>query len=209
MPTLELDFTGAPPQQGGGSDRIPPGRYALKVTEISQATSGNGNPMIRVSVDVASGPEAGKQLRDQFMVGVGKEGSKFGLQRFHAFLIALGAPMAQGKVKFNTDSLVGKVFEGQVGDKEMPAQGEFDARIVSEVRAYHKLGSGAVAPKTAAPAAAPAAAPKAAAAAAPKPKPAPAPVAVVEEEPEAEAEEVTLDDSEAADITDEVDDLFA
>lgn len=213
MAVVELDFTGAPPAQGGGTDRIPAGRYNLKVTAIKDGASSNQNRMFTVDLEVASGNEQGKQLRDNFVVAPGANGSKFGLQKFHAFLVALGAPLAQGKVKFDTDKLVGRVCEAQVGDAELRANGENEARTVSQPRGYYPLGTTSAAAKAqAAPAAPPAAAPKAAApkAAAPvaKKAAAPPPPVVVEEEAEEEETELELDDT-ATDISDEVDDLFA
>lgn len=197
MAVIELDFSGAPPAQGGGSDLIPAGRYVVKLADMRKQTSGTGTDMIVVVWDVASGEQMGKQVQDRFSLAPNKDGGPgFGVRRFHACLVALGAPVAQGRVKFESDKLLGKACEAQVGDKTIPASGEYEARVVSEPRAYHPLGS-AKASATKAPAAAPAA-PKAAPAA---PKAPPAPVAVVEE--------VTLDVAEATDISDEVDDLFA
>ncbi len=163
-PQIELDFSGAPPAQGSAStDIIPEGRYALKVERVEVGLATSGRRKITVYFKVASGPMAGKRLRDLFTLPSGPDDNKFGLQRFNALCAALGASFGERKVNFDTDSLLNKIMAADVIDGTIPANDRFPERPTSEPTAYHPLSV--------------LKAPAPAAAAAPAPTPAPAPVA--------------------------------
>lgn len=212
---VNLDFSGAPPAQGGGSDRVPPGMYVIKVVEVKDGKSSTGKHMLTGSFEIVKGEQAGKNLMDNFMVEPSaKNGSQFGLARFHAFLIALGGKEVAGSMKLDLDKLNGRMCEVKVHDAERAATEEYEARTVSQIRAYYVVGSNAPAPvaKATAPAAAPAAAPQAAAAPKPAAKPKATPPPPVEDEVDLTEEfessaDVTPDDVAA--LEEEADDLFA
>lgn len=215
---IDLDFREAPPVQGGGTSKIPPGRYLLQVTDVKSTTASTGAKMVTVTFSVANGPHQYARLQDRFVFPKSATDSKFGLSRFHAFLLAIGVIVKNAKFNFDLDLLKNRYVYADVIDEERQASedGKYPARTVSSPQAYYNrketdeaaknegtqpLTTEAAAP-TAAPAAAPAPAPQAApapaavaappaAAAPPPPPPAPEPVPESNEgdQPVAEVEE--------------------
>lgn len=190
---IVVDFTDAPPAQGGaGSDYIPQGKYLweIKSAEKTSAKS-SGAEMIVVELAVVQGVDgtayAGKKNIDRFTFPRNAEASKFGLQRFHALMVAVGYPPQSGKVKIDLDKLVGRRVIGDVEDEHQAAQGEYGARTVSRIRSY----SSAKTPAAAKPAA------ETAPATEPEPEPEPEPVAVT-----------AADDGDLTEVASAVDDLF-
>lgn len=132
---VQLDFTDAPPAQGsGGITHIPPGKYPFKVTGAELRKSRAGNDMIVTTYEVTGQEHPGAVLRDNFVFAQ-PGGSKYGMQRFHAFLLALGAKV-QPSMKLDLDSLVGHGAVVQVVDEEIPASGEYEAKMASKPFAY-------------------------------------------------------------------------
>lgn len=200
MPRVStFDFTDTPPAQGGaGSDHIPPGRYIARCKQMVDDKSKNGNRMVKASWEVASGEEAGKNLRDNFVL----EGeSRFGYQRFHACLLALGVRVEQKSIRLDMDKLTDRACEVVVVDEKIPATETYAERQGSKIVAYYALEpTNGKKPEAVPAATATVAKPKAAA-----PAPAPAAVAVAEPEP-------ALDDASDADLLDvaeAADDLFS
>lgn len=189
---IDLDFTGAPPAQGGtGSDRIPAGQYLLAVKETRTQATSSGNNMLVLVFRVLKGQEQNKQIVERFTLD---GDSKFPLQRLHAMLLAFDLKVP-AKFTLDFDRLIGKPILADVSDNEIPANGQYPARTVSQIRSFFSVAASAAKAPAAAPAT-PAPAPKAAAQA-----PAPAPAA----EPEADDSgmsselEVTASDVEALD----------
>ena len=215
-PVFELDFGGAPPAQGSLADRIPPGTYALRLEKMERVIAKSGALMARVGLRVNEGELAGKRLSEQFVFPASPDGSQFGLQRFHAFLIALGMKEQQKAVRIDGSVFVGKVCVAEVDDEEMPATDNYPARIRSRPLAFYRVGDpnipNGASPQAAAPepddepetpaleAPAPAPAPKAKAA---KATAAAAPAPAAEEEPAAGEEAVDPDS-----VTAQLEDLF-
>lgn len=138
--TVVLDFTDAPPAQGGGGfDHVPPGRYAIKLTQISEERAKSSNrKMIVARWEVATGDQTGKSLSDRFVV----EGdAKFGRQRLHACLLALTLPVAQKKIKIDLDTLSGRSCVALVVDEEIPASENYPSRMGSRIQAYFPIES--------------------------------------------------------------------
>lgn len=177
MVQVTFNFSGVSPVEGGGqSDYVAPGRYRLKVTKFEDGSSSNGNRMVTVNYETPDG----KRLNDRFVLT-----SDFGLRRFMGLFVALGVKVPQQQVTMDTDKVVGRECEAQVGDDQMPASAEYpNPRTVSRINTYFfppELAAAYGATATPAPAAAPAAAPVAApVAAAPAPASAPAPVVAPE-----------------------------
>lgn len=185
---VTFDFTGAPPAQGGGTqDHIPPGRYIIRLEEITDGRAKTGKRMVTANFKVAGqmvegkavrGEYEGKRLVDRFVLDTEQ---KFGFQRLHAFLLALKLGVKETTVSVDLDLLINRVCEAQVEDDKIPANDSYAERETSRINAYYAIEqskNGTAAPTKAA-------APKAAAAV----------VAVVK--PEAEAVEVA---TVAADI---------
>ncbi|HEY6009081.1 MAG TPA: hypothetical protein VIU40_12220, partial [Geobacteraceae bacterium] len=128
MPRVStFDFTNTPPAQGGaGSDHIPPGRYLVRCKEMMDDKSRNGNRMVKASWEVATaGEEQGKRLRDNFVL----EGeSRFGYQRFHACLLALGVKVEQKSIRLDLERLGDRLCEAVVVDEKIPATDNYAER---------------------------------------------------------------------------------
>lgn len=140
---VELDFSGAPPAQGGGeSDHIPEDLYDIRVDDIENGKSKNDKPMITVRFKVADGPFANKRLVERFTIPrPGTDDSLFGLQRFHALLIALGFSEQSKRVKVDLKKLVNRVCTAEVGDETQAATEQYPERTRSRPFAFHPLGS--------------------------------------------------------------------
>lgn len=130
---ITLDLRDAPPAQGGGLDYVPPGTYRLRVdSTVYGNAKTSGRPMITISFRIAEGPHQGGRLNDRFTLPTNDKDSKFGLQRFHAFLLALGAKVSQTAFKLDLDSLENKLVTAEVVDNKMPASTSDDGRSFSE-----------------------------------------------------------------------------
>ncbi|KKN05307.1 hypothetical protein LCGC14_1088650 [marine sediment metagenome] len=185
--TMEFDFTGAPPAQGkAGGDRIAPGTYLMEVGTLDSTPAKSGRAMVTATLVVKNdGPAVGKKLVERFAFPKpGSDDSTFGLQRFHAFLVACGMKERKGTLSLDLDKLVGKELVAEVDDEFQEASGNFAARTVSRPLAFHRTKSpeaANVGQTTAVPAAAPASAP-AAVAEAPVAAEAPAPAETAEDD---------------------------
>lgn len=141
MPRIvEVDFTDAPPAQGGaGGDHIPPGKYLLEVKNVAQeAARSSGRPMFTAIFTVKGGAEGttGKSIRDNFVLPQTTSDSKFGLQRFHAFLLALGLNVSKPNIKFDLDRLTGLTCIAEVYDDTLEARDGNRERVVTKVGSY-------------------------------------------------------------------------
>ena len=137
-----VDLRGAPPAQGGGgSAKIPEGRYPFRVekgdTDVTQA----GKSRITIWLRVAGGEFKGKRIRDDFIFPKSPDDSKFGAQRFHAFLLAAGAPAKEARFKVDLDWFTNRPIFADIEDNEMPASpdGKYAARITSRRGAYYSV----------------------------------------------------------------------
>lgn len=145
---ISLDFNGAPPSSGGGTDYIPPAKYQLVVTKTSDPgnKSANGKPMVVFNYKVFNGPQKGKRLRDNFVMPMTAEDQKVGLQRLHAALLAMGVKVpADRKFKLDLDTIVGRRLQANVADSILPAQDNRPSRTISAVDEYVIPGSKAAA----------------------------------------------------------------
>lgn len=204
MSVIVIDFTGAPPAQGGaGLVHIPAGHYPLVLKECSKEISQAGNEMIVTTFEVESGQHAGTPLIERFVL-TNDPKKNFGVRRFHALVLALkpGLQPQTGQVKLDTAKLVGLRVDGDICDKEVPAKDDYPASVASMIRGFYPYENGA------APASAPAA-PQATAPTAPPPPPPPAPAPqpeTVAETPAPAATTTAAPDLQS--IADDVDDLF-
>lgn len=137
--TMQLDFRKAPPSSGGGTDKVPPGNYELVITKVSDpnAKSRSGKPMLTFNYKIARGPEAGKRLRDNFLLPASAEDNNFGLQKLHACLLSCNLPVpADKKFSIDLEKLVGKRLLVSVADGVLPGQDGKPDRTVSQVDEY-------------------------------------------------------------------------
>lgn len=190
--TVYVEFgPDAPPAQGGASfDLVDEGDYRLIVEKADETQSqAESKPMIKVTfrIDAAdpklglgrldsADPEkqfAGRRLGINFVLPrEGTQDAKFGKQRFHAFLIALGYKDMSAKttkVPIDLDKLIGRPCESEVRYGALPAKGNSPERKTSEPQAFYRIGTLAGKKNGTGPAAIAAAAPVAPQASAPPP----------------------------------------
>ena len=187
MPNIvTIDFQGVTPMNGGmGSDHIPPGKYAFKVSRLVSGQARSGATMMTGTFSVASGPMAGKRIIERFVLPKDENDQKIGISRFYAFLLALGVKIrTDAAMRFDMDALTDRPFIGEVVDNEREANDKYPARTESSIDSFHPIGEATAG-------AAPAPAPVAAAPVAPAP--APVAVAVAPAELDGIAVETALD----------------
>ena len=162
---IEVDFEGAPPAQGGRAVHIPRGQYAFRIIGMGQSKT-RGTPskqMITAQLAVNDGEQKGAHLEDRFVFPATAEDTKYGIQRFNAFLQALGANV-KGKMKIDLDALPGKLVLADVDDNVIPATDQYPEKTVSAPVAYYNIktlqADNAAPAKAAAPAAPPQPAPE-------------------------------------------------
>jgi len=137
---IELDFSDAPPAQGGmGSDHVPPGTYKLTISSAEKALSSTKKSMVTMWFRVASGEFAGRKVVERFVIPANADDSRFGLQRFHALLVALGLPEQKGRAKVSLAALVNKNVLADIDDEVQAATGRFPERVVSRILAFNRL----------------------------------------------------------------------
>jgi hypothetical protein len=117
----------------------------MVVRKTEKRTASTGRDMITVMTRVVEGENKGRKLVENFVLPSDSSDSPFGLQRFHAFLIACGSKEIKGKKKLDLDTLVGLKIIAEVDDETQPATDKYPERIVSRALAYHPATKKAVA----------------------------------------------------------------
>lgn len=168
MPRIStFNFTGAPPDQSGAPDYIPPGRYRFRVHEMVDTTSkSSGKRMVSLALDVAEGDKVGSRVYDYF-ADLDTPGAT-GLKRLHACFLALGIRASEKQMKVDLEPQTGKYVVADVKDTRVPATEQYEERTGSRIATY--IIPGVASTNGAAPAIA---APAPVAQAAPQPAPAP------------------------------------
>ena len=144
---MSFDFSDAPPANGSVVDYVTPGTYLLTLKELDNKPSSTGKPMVTASFVISQGRMSGKRLVDRFTFPINANDSVFPKRRFHAMLAAIaGREMPQGKTDIDLDKLLGKQMWGEVVDDRQEARTAnngttYPARTVSQVAAYHHVGS--------------------------------------------------------------------
>lgn len=104
--TKKLDFTHVE-----SFARCPEGIHTVKLIEITEAVSQNGDDMLKVTFEVISGNDKGCRVFDNFTL-IDKA-----LWKFKQFLVSAGVK-ADGKVAIDLDKLIGKVCDVNVIHEE-------------------------------------------------------------------------------------------
>lgn len=87
---------------------LPEGTYDFVITEAEGKVSKTGNPMIRVAAKVASGPEAGKAIKDFYVIRMASQAKKFVLH-----MKAMGITFETITAHKPTMQQIAKVMEGK------------------------------------------------------------------------------------------------
>lgn len=140
---MTFDFSGAPPAQGkAGGDRIAPGTYLLGVASLDKTPAKSGRPMVTATLAVQNeGLAIGKKLVERFAFPKpDSDDSVYGLQRWHAFLVACGMKERKGKLTLDLDTIVGKEIVAEVDDEVVPANDGYPETIRSRPLAFYRKG---------------------------------------------------------------------
>lgn len=187
--SVKLDLRGSPPVSGGTRDRIPPGRYRVRVEKIEETTSRSGKKMWTNAVKVSAGEKTGSNLGDNFvLVDNNNQPSKMGLGRLHHFLLCLGLPVKEAVINLDLDNLSGRECEVDVQDEDF-TDNSGNSRTSSAIKNYFPIRANGSSP--------------AAEASLPVEIPQPASESV-----ETQSESVAGDSSDAEEVAIEIDDLF-
>ncbi len=87
---------------------LPEGTYDFIITETEGKVSSTGNPMVRVKAKVASGPEAGKAIKDFYVLRMASQAKKFVLH-----MKAMGITIETLTAHKPTMQQLAKVMEGK------------------------------------------------------------------------------------------------
>lgn len=149
--TIVVDFNDAPPEQGGrGSDKIPAGKYVIRVASFEDGVTGSGKKKVTGTYTVELGAQGatpeerqafkGKRLIETFTLESDQPGVvAFGKKKLHACWLALGMVIQAGQQAYDMAGLVGRVCVVEVRDATMPASGNYSERVVSEITSYHPM----------------------------------------------------------------------
>ena len=144
MPKIKVNFKDAPPAQPGRPmDLLPEAGYRLTIGKPSAdpAQGGTGRLVIKLPLTVTKGDQKGAQILQTFTLPKDGNDSQFGLQQFHALLIALGGKRRKGADTIELDDLQGRTFFGDVADDYIPARENKPEKQISRVVGFWKLGS--------------------------------------------------------------------
>lgn len=87
---------------------LPEGTYDFIITETEGKISSSNNPMVRVSAKVASGPQAGKTIKDFYVLRMASQAKKFVLH-----MKAMGITIETLTTHKPTMQQLAKVMEGK------------------------------------------------------------------------------------------------
>lgn len=143
---------------------LPEGTYEFIITETEGKVSKSGNPMIKVNAKVTSGPEAGKSIKEFYVIRAASQAKKF-VEHLRAMGITMETVVAhkptmqqlakvmegkqfQGKVKHTSDENFGDAVE-LVWTMKPPATGaiavtSFPALTEGEALGYGSASGDAV-----------------------------------------------------------------
>lgn len=122
---IDLDFSHSTPVQeaGGFGDRVPEGGYVLEVQRAEKVDAQSGRPMVRVNYVVVSSPGRedyqNKRISEQFvMPRPGTDDATFGLDRFHGFMVACGAPQQNSARRIDLNNFQKRRIVSELHDDE-------------------------------------------------------------------------------------------
>lgn len=93
---------------------LPEGEYDFTITDAEGKVSSTGNPMVRVSAKVVSGPNIGKEIKDFYVIRSKSQAKKFMLH-MRAMGISMETLMQHKPTMQQLAAvMVGKMFRGNV-----------------------------------------------------------------------------------------------
>ncbi len=122
--TLRLDMTGVET-----FSKASEGIHTVKVAEIQEKDSQNGDPMLQFIFEVINGEDKGCKVFESFVL------TDKALWRFKAFLMAIDVK-CDGKIKLDLDKLIGKVCDIEV------FWDEYNGQTRAKIADYYKAGKG-------------------------------------------------------------------
>lgn len=102
------------------------GQHLVKLVEIEENESSNGNDMLSATFQVVKGSSTGAKLYDNFVL------TEKALWKLQSFLIAIGVK-AEGKIVIDLDKLVGKTCIVEV------AHEEYDGKTRARIQEFKKV----------------------------------------------------------------------
>ena len=80
-------------EDGGGFEPLPRGKYEAVITQTEQVETKNGDPMLRLTIEIIEGQYTGRKVFDQFMLQHPNEKAQLiGLQKLKSIKLAVGKP---------------------------------------------------------------------------------------------------------------------
>ena len=93
---------------------LPEDTYDFTITKATGLVSKSGNPMVRVSAKVTTGPHAGKGIKDFFVIRMASQAKKF-VENMQAMGIDMDLLMREKPTRQQlATGMVGKPFRGKV-----------------------------------------------------------------------------------------------
>jgi len=124
---FDTDMTGI--DEGRDFQLLPPGMYTCEVVNVEDGYSKAGDPMIKVTLEVAYGEYAGRLVFDRILFPkVGSPAEKI-LGRSKHFLHVIGEPY-EDKFEVDSDNWVGKKCGVLVMHRE------YEGKMYANVRGY-------------------------------------------------------------------------
>lgn len=111
-------------EAGDGFNRPPEGEYDFIITDTESKVSGAGNPMIKVESKITTGPQAGKSIKEFYVIRMASQAKKF-MQNMQAVGISVDT-LREAKPTMDQIAkvMVGKPFRGKVIHKSSDEWGD-------------------------------------------------------------------------------------
>lgn len=93
---------------------LPEGTYDFIITETEGKVSSNGNPMVRVSAKVTTGPQAGKTIKDFHVLRIASQAKKFVLHMKAMGITIETLTAHKPTMQQLAKAMEGKTFRGDV-----------------------------------------------------------------------------------------------
>lgn len=133
MPQISVDFSDAP-----DFSLIPEGKYYVEVVEADVTTSQNGDPMMKVQLEITEeGEFQGRKLFDNMML----VGNGLGITKRNLGILLGDVP--DGEFSFDTDDLLGQEAQVLVKHRVWEEANGGDGEARADVSKYYAIKGGA------------------------------------------------------------------